>query len=714
MPPTSFLTVYLPIITIMTLLLILCASLLTQFICALLALKMYRTYGRHWVWFFIALSMLTAGLRSYVEYFRLMPHHRMLVADVSGEAEIFGLSALLALGMAIIGSILEKRICAEDVLRQEKRRLSMLVDRRVADLEAEVAERRRAEEALRLDGERFSAIIATQFDIATADRDLPAMMDLIVGRSQKLTRADGAVLLWVDGDFLTYRAVAGRATPFLGHRQLRDKSLVGECVTTGQILRCDDAECDARVDLPACRRLGVRSIIVVPLRHDRVVVGVLQVMSAEIHAFSALDEQTLQLMAGLIAAAMSHAAEFDAKRELLVQQESLLREAREQADKDPLTGLLNHRAFHKHLEEEADRAHRSGESVALVVIDLDNFKFFNDAYGHLVGDEVLKLVASALRRSSRSYDTLARYGGDEFVMLLPGVGEQSAAEITARLTEAFEDIEYRPETGPPIPLTLSLGVALFPEDGPGRLEALEVADARLMRIKCGVGGSGELTEQLRTQLSCSMANFSMLNALVTAVDTKDRYTRRHSEDVMAYSYQIAQALHLDEKACNTVLMAALLHDVGKIGVPNFILRKPGVLTEEEYRAVKQHPIMGAVIVGAVAGLEETLDAIRHHHERWDGGGYPDGLAGKAIPLMARLMAVADAYSALTTDRPYRKGIEAERALKILTRGAGEQWDKECVEAFMDARRALAGSETEAVLPGSDVCSIQEMWEGTAR
>ncbi len=330
-----------------------------------------------------------------------------------------------------------------------------------------------------------------------------------------------------------------------------------------------------------------------------------------------------------------------------------------------------------------------GERLAVAVIDLDNFKFFNDAYGHLVGDEVLKQVSRALSHGSRSYDTLARYGGDEFAMLLPEIGEESAAEITARMDRTFADLEYRPlDNGSPIPLSLSIGIAIFPDDGPGRLETLESADARLYRIKSGGSGSGELTERLRSQLACSMANFSMLNALVTAVDTKDRYTRRHSEDVMSYSHQIACELGLDEKTQSLVLMAALLHDVGKIGVPNYILRKPGKLTEEEYRAIKQHPMMGAVIVGAVNGLEDTLDAIRHHHERWDGHGYPYGLKGEDTPLMARLMAVADAYSALTTDRPYRKGMEAPRALCILEEGAGTQWDPVCVRAFLSARRAM--------------------------
>ncbi len=183
-----------------------------------------------------------------------------------------------------------------------------------------------------------------------------------------------------------------------------------------------------------------------------------------------------------------------------------------------------------------------------------------------------------------------------------------------------------------------------------------------------------------------MGSYSILNALVTAVDNKDRYTRRHSEDVMTYSLQIAQALGMDDEALGIVRIAALLHDVGKIGVPDAILRKPGTLSEAEVRAVQQHPMMGSIIVGAVPGFEATLDAVRHHHERWDGKGYPFGLAGEDTPLLARLMSVADAYSAMTTDRPYRKGMDADKALSILEAGAGTQWDARCVAAFISVRR----------------------------
>ena len=377
--------------------------------------------------------------------------------------------------------------------------------------------------------------------------------------------------------------------------------------------------------------------------------------------------------------------------QLLSQTKHLLSEAVDRADRDPLTGLVNHRAFHKRFELEAGHAQKTGRPLAIAMMDLDNFKFFNDGYGHSVGDEVLKKVARALHAVCRPSDTLARFGGDEFALLMPDTGAEQAVRLADRLVAGLQGIGYRPPGYDTIiPLTLSLGIAVFPDDGPGRLEALAAADARLIRVKTGGTGRSELSDRLRAELSCSINDFSMLNALVTAVDTKDRYTRRHSEDVLSYSYQIAHELGLDENAQHQVMLAALLHDVGKIGVPDRVLRKPGRLTGEEYEAIKQHPMMGAIIVGAVPGFEETLDAIRHHHERWDGEGYPFGLRGEETPLMARLMAVADAYSAMTTDRPYRKGMGEDVADALLLAGAGTQWDPVCVEAFLASRRKLNG------------------------
>ena len=377
------------------------------------------------------------------------------------------------------------------------------------------------------------------------------------------------------------------------------------------------------------------------------------------------------------------------RKALEAERERLLEEAVARADRDPLTGLLNHRAFHLRLEEEADRALRTGQPLSIAVMDLDNFKFFNDAYGHASGDDVLRQVSQALAQACRSYDTLARFGGDEFAVLMPHTDAAMGTTLARRLRDSLGRIGYRPPGyDTTIPLGLTVGVATFPQDAPTRLEVLALADTRLLRAKTGEG-EDEPAATLRASLMSSLSGFSMLDALVTAVDNKDRYTRRHSEDVMALCLQMAREMDLDAQNRHTLAVAALLHDVGKIGVPDRILRKPGALSEDEFGAVRQHPMMGAIIVGAVAGLETTLDCVRHHHERWDGRGYPFGLAGDAIPALARLMAVADAYSAMTMDRPYREAKTEAEALALLHAGTGIQWDAACVQAMIRARHALA-------------------------
>ena len=361
-----------------------------------------------------------------------------------------------------------------------------------------------------------------------------------------------------------------------------------------------------------------------------------------------------------------------------------LEEAWEEADHDSLTGLFNHRGLYKRLDALA----AENSPLAVVLLDLDGFKFFNDAYGHETGDEVLRLVAAALRGVCRFGDVPARFGGDEFALLLPVTPEENAensagaAATAARLEAAFGGLSYTPPGHEAaIPITLSLGVALFPQEAADARTSLHLAGERLRLAKSRADTDSEVRD-LRESLQNEIAGFTMLDALVTAVDNKDRYTRRHSEDVLRYSGQIAAALGLDAVARRTIEIAALLHDAGKIGIPDAILRKPGRLTAEELAAVQLHAALGAVFVSAVPGLEEMLDAVRHHHERWDGGGYPDGLKGEAIPLPARIMAVADAYSAMTTDRPYRKGMEPAKALAILEEGAGTQWDPQCVRAFV--------------------------------
>ena len=324
--------------------------------------------------------------------------------------------------------------------------------------------------------------------------------------------------------------------------------------------------------------------------------------------------------------------------------------------------------------------------LSIVLMDVDNFRFFNDAYGHVVGDGVLRQTADVLSKLAvrQNYSTLARYGGDEFALLIPDSDEENENNVRERIGEVLSNMGYRPANSTnEIPFKFSLGVAVFPTDGAGTLDLVAAAEARLHRDK--TGGSDQKAEELRQLLSRSVQGFGMLDSLVTAVDNKDHYTRRHSEDVLSYSVELSQELGLSDDMQYDVQVAALLHDVGKIGIPDYILRKPGSLTEFEFQAIKQHPMMGAIMVGAVPGFENALDATRHHHERWDGKGYPFGLLGEETPLLARLMAVADAFSAMTTDRPYRRGMEHGRALSILENGRGSQWDPMCVDAFMRVR-----------------------------
>ena len=174
----------------------------------------------------------------------------------------------------------------------------------------------------------------------------------------------------------------------------------------------------------------------------------------------------------------------------------------------------------------------------------------------------------------------------------------------------------------------------------------------------------------------------MLDALVIAVDNKDRYTRKHSEDVAFHAVQIAKALNLDAELIEHIQVTGLIHDIGKIGVPDYILRKPGKLESEEFVAIQNHAEMGAMIVSSAPELHFTLDGVRYHHERWDGQGYPEKLAGDSIPYIARILAVADAYSAMTTNRPYRTSMSIDKALGVIRDGSGTQWDPECVAAFL--------------------------------
>jgi diguanylate cyclase (GGDEF)-like protein/putative nucleotidyltransferase with HDIG domain len=365
---------------------------------------------------------------------------------------------------------------------------------------------------------------------------------------------------------------------------------------------------------------------------------------------------------------------------------------------DGLTESLNHGALVGHLAEEIELARAAGTPLGVALVDVDNFRMLNDTHGHGAGDDVLLLVAAAVREHLGDGMVMGRYGPDEFLV----VGRHESItklEVIAQQTRAtLADVNLQFESTERLPLTVSVGICTFPDHGTSVTELLSTVAATLREAKASGGDAVRLAGRDDADRQPGVSNFDVLQGLVLAVDTKDRYTKRHSEDVSRYAVFLAEQLGLDAATIETIRTAGLLHDVGKIGVPDAILRKPGRLTADEFEVLKQHVALGDMIVRDLPEIDAVRAAVRHHHERWDGRGYLDALAGEDIPLIARILAVGDGFSAMTTTRPYRKALDVREALARLGDAAGTQLDESLVKAFV---RGIESVPT-APLPGSDV------------
>lgn len=312
-------------------------------------------------------------------------------------------------------------------------------------------------------------VIQAQSDVARLGPDLPAVMALVTERAQQLTAADGAVIELAEGDEMVYRAASGCGTSQLGLRLARQGSLSGLSVNTNQVLICLDSEEDPRVDRAACRRVGIRSMVVVPLHHNGTVVGVLKVAARQPDAFSSRDGLLLGMLTDLIGSAMFHAGRF-ANDDLLYR-----------ATHDALTGLANRALFYDRLHQGLHQAQRSQQNVGIAMIDVDGLKAINDQFGHQAGDQALRQFALRLQHGSRQADTVARLGGDEFALLLQHVQPALAEDIARRLVGHAEC--SLPLAGQQIPLQASVGLALYPDDGSSAEQLLAVADQRMYNDK---------------------------------------------------------------------------------------------------------------------------------------------------------------------------------------------------------------------------------------
>ena len=434
-----------------------------------------------------------------------------------------------------------------------------------------------------------------------------------------------------------------------------------------------------------------------PLSLDGHLVGVVGIWRDAVPILAQLDEVRrniviVTLTAALVAAVVLFLVFRSAQGRITRQTQALVDATR----RDPLTDTLNHGALVDVVAQAVDRARTDHAAFAVAVVDIDNFRLLNETYGDAAGDRALLTIVEIFSRDLSPDMVIGRYGPDELLIIATGDDVALLDRVLDVARAMLADHALQFDASERLPLTVSIGVCHFPDHGTSVTELLTTAALTLQEAKAS-GGDAIRHAGRESEPEPAARAFGVYEGLILAVDTKDRYTKRHSGDVARYSVFLAERMGAEPDFIQTVRVAGLLHDVGKIGIPDRILRKPGKLTADEYEIVQQHVVLGDLIVRDLPDIELIRAGVRHHHERWDGDGYIDRLSGTDIPLIARILAVSDAFSAMTTTRPYRKALDVAEALRRLEDAAGSQLDADLVAAFVTGINTVAG----APLPGME-------------
>jgi diguanylate cyclase (GGDEF)-like protein len=512
------------------------------------------------------------------------------------------------------------------------------------------------------------------------------------------------ILHW-DRRELVVEAEAGYGGELLGRRIALGEGLAGAAAETGESLVADFLATEAKY-VPL--QPGIRSGVSVPLKIQNQILGVFSLESRREHAFSSQDVLTTRALADQLAIALHNARTYQA--------------AFEQAITDGLTGLKTHRYFMEAVEREWRRSTRSGQEFSVIMLDLDQFKEVNDRYGHRQGDRVLRAVADVLSETVRQSSVVARYGGDEFSILMPEATAAQAGTLAERMRAKIESDPLLKTHG----VTASFGIGTFPVHGPTNEEVIRMADASMYLAKNQSGNCvcvGPLTpasmnagwepgvlaanfemapgqvfrtgseafneylnriEQASRKATGEMYLLDTVTSLARSVDFSDHYTRDHGQAVSRWAVRIARQLGLSHEDVEEVRLAGVLHDIGKVGIPFDVLSKPARLTPEEYEVMKNHSVLGERILAPLmmGSIRRISRMVRHHHETFDGNGYPDRLKGESIPLGARILAIADSFDTIISDRAYKMGLSYKDGIFELHRCRGTQFDPQLVDSLV--------------------------------
>jgi len=539
----------------------------------------------------------------------------------------------------------------------------------------DITERKRAQEEILRHAKRLEALNAISASVSQT-LDLDEMLHSALGKVLEVVELDGGFVHLFDPETkeLALKARIGISDEYaaaierveVGEEAMQRWRDRPEPAFRSRRILAEESLEEVR---SASREGGVVASVSVPLWSKSVMHGGLTLVSRTPRRFSHEELDLVKAIGNEIAVGIENA--------------KLLERTRQLSATDELTGLHNRRHFFEVLEAEINRVQRYGGSFTLAMLDLDEFKEYNDRFGHTNGDAVLRCVAQTLRSELRKPDMAFRYGGDEFTIILPETDAERARGIVDRVRASRQEALGDENVGSDVRLTFSAGLAQFPDNAETADGLVFLADTALYRSKRSGGDRTTVVADLG-EIGAGVvdsATMDQVYALAATVDARDPHTYGHSKRVAAISEIIGKELGLQPWELVDLRAAALLHDIGKVGVPDSILTKPTRPDRQEWKVLRKHPSEGAKIVGYVKELERLVPVIRHHHEWYDGSGYPDGLKGEDIPLGARIISVADAFDTMTTPRPYRQVATPQEACDELRRCSGTQFEGVLVEVL---------------------------------